>query len=84
MKSATVAALILIDCGLTLRQEKCYNFTVTDSMKKKFNANTIYQISNEDDILKDLAEAAPFEFLINVCYCYNTVQCDICYCIAQC
>ena len=31
-------------------------------MKKKYNANTIYQISNEDDILKDLAEAAPFEF----------------------
>ena len=62
MKSATVAALIHIDCGLTLRQEKCYNFTVTDSMKKKFNANTIYQISNEGDILKDLAQAAPFEF----------------------
>ena len=61
MKSATVAALDHIDCGLTLRQEKCYNFTVTDSMKKNFNANT-YQISNEDDILKDLAEAAPFEF----------------------
>ena len=62
MKSATVAALIHTDCGLTLRQEKCYNFTVTDSMKKKFNANTIYQISNENDILKDLAKAAPFEF----------------------
>ena len=62
MKSATVAALIHIDCGLTLRQKKCYNFTVTDSMKKNFNANTIHQISNEDDIFKDLAEAAPFEF----------------------
>ena len=62
MKSATVAALIHIDCGLALRQEKCYNFTITDSMKKKFNANAIYQISNENDILKDLAEAVPFQF----------------------
>ena len=62
MKSAKVAALIYTDCDLTSRQEKCYNFTVTDSMKKKFNANTTYQISNEDDILQDLAEAAPFEF----------------------
>ena len=62
LKSATVSALIHIDCGLTMRKEHCYNFTVTDLMKRKFNASTIYQVSAEDDILGDLAEAAPFTF----------------------
>ena len=62
LKSATVSALIHIDCGLTMRKEHCYNFTVTDLMKRKFNASTIYQVSAEDNILGDLAEAAPFTF----------------------
>ena len=62
LKSATVSALIHIDCGLTIRKEHCYNFTVTDLMKRKFNASTIYQVSAVDDILNDLAEAAPFTF----------------------
>ena len=41
MKSGTVAAIIHIDCGLRLRQEKCYNFTITDLMKQKFVASVV-------------------------------------------
>ena len=41
MKSGTVAAIIHIDCGLRLRQEKCNNFTITDLMKQKFVANVV-------------------------------------------
>ena len=50
-----------ISCGLRLRQEKCYNFTVTDLMKQKFVASVVYEISKQDDILNDLAEASPIE-----------------------
>ena len=45
-----------------MRKEHCYNFTVTDLMKRKFNASTIYQVSAEDDILGGLAKAVPFTF----------------------
>ena len=61
MKSGTVAAIIHIDCGLRLKQEKCHNFTVTDFMKRKFVASLAYEISKQDDILNDLAEASPIE-----------------------
>ena len=61
MKSGAVAAIIHIDCGLRLRQEKCCNFTATDLMKQKFVASVVYEISKQDDILNDLAEASPIE-----------------------
>ena len=41
MKSGTVAAIIHVDCGLRLRQEKCFNFTITDLMKQKFVASVV-------------------------------------------
>ena len=41
MKSGKISAIIHIDCGLRLRQEKCFNFTITDLMKQKFVASVV-------------------------------------------
>eukprot|EP00794_Sanderia_malayensis_P015248 gene15248-16822_t len=51
MASPTTDALIRIDSSLKWRGEECHNFKVTNEMKKKFNAETVYKVNAEDDFM---------------------------------
>ena len=53
MASPTTDALIRVDGGLKWRGEQCYNFNVTDNMKRKFSSETIYKVNAADDFVLD-------------------------------
>ena len=53
MASPTTDALIRVDGGLKWRGEQCYNFNVTDNMKRKFSSETIYKVNTADDFVLD-------------------------------
>ena len=42
-----------MDGGLNWRGEQCYNFNVTDNMKRKFSSETIYKVNPADDFVLD-------------------------------
>ena len=42
-----------MDGGLKWRDEQCYNFNVTDNMKRKFSSETIYKVNAADDFVLD-------------------------------
>ena len=53
MASSTADALICIDCSLMMarRGEECHDFKISKEMLQKFNADNIYQVNAEDDIM---------------------------------
>ena len=53
MASPTTDALIRVDGGLKWRGEQCYNFNVTDNMKRKFSSETIFKVNATDDFVLD-------------------------------
>ena len=53
MGSPAIDAVIRVDCGLRWRNETCYQFRVSNEMKQKFNAATVYQVNPDDDFLLD-------------------------------
>ena len=53
MGSPSIDAVIRVDCGLRWRNETCYQFRVSNEMKQKFNAATVYQVNPDDDFLLD-------------------------------
>ena len=44
---------IRVDGGLKWRGEQCYNFNVTDNMKRKLSSETIYKVNAADDLVLD-------------------------------
>ena len=53
MASPTTDALIRVGGGLKWRVEQCYNFDVTDNMKRIFSSETIYKVNAADDFVLD-------------------------------
>ena len=53
MASPTTDELIRVDGGLKWRGEQCYNFNVTDHMKRKFSSETIYKVNAADNFVLD-------------------------------
>ena len=53
MASPTRDALVRVDGRPTWRGEQCYNFNVTDYVKRKFSSETIYKVNAADDFVLD-------------------------------
>ena len=51
MASSTTDALFGIDCSLRWRGEDYHNFKISKEMLRKLNADSIYQVNADDDIM---------------------------------